>query len=790
MDYAYDLNQEISAKDGYFIEWYDDPLLLDENKEQTEEVHIGENDFYCAINDKKGNCIAVYKMTLHVVCEDEYHTWLDWRTEDDACIVGGDKERTCFHCGKKEIEKIKARGYHNYVDGKCDKCEKEVTPTEYFTFNETTVDRKKGYAISGVKGNLPANVVLPDYYKKKAVLSIQQRAFENKSMTTITIPDSVTSIEDGAFYGCGDLQYNEYYNGCYLGNEKNPYIVFMKAKSKDIAFCVIHNETKKIYASAFYGCSSLTSIIIPDSVTSIGGNAFYGCSRLTSIKLPDSVTWSSDKAFYGCSSLTSIKLPDSITSIGYEAFRDCSNLTSITLPDSVTSIDNSAFNSCSSLTSITIPDSVTSIGSWVFYGCSSLTNVTIPDSVTEIGYEAFYGCSSLTNITVDSKNKKYQSIDGNLYDKEGKTLIQYAVGKTDKMFIVPDCVTWIEYGAFYGCCNLTKIAVASENEYYQSIDGNLYDKEGKTLIQYAVGKMDEMFIIPDGVTWIEDGAFYGCSSLTSITLPDSVMSIEDSMFANFSSLTSIIIPDSVTKIGFSAFAGCSSLTNITIPDSVTKIADNAFAGCSSLTNITIPDSVTSIGYDVFENCSSLTSITCPAFVLSYIPKDNLQIVVITSGDSIRDYAFRNCSSLTSVTINGVKSIGYEAFEDCSSLTSVVIGDSVTLIDGGAFKNCSSLTSVTIGNSVTSIEYHAFYECGFTSIVIPDSVTSIWQEAFRFSNLKTVYYHGTAEDWDKISIESLGSSALTNVTRYYYSESEPTASGNYWHYDENGNVVVW
>ena len=129
VDYAYDLNQEISAKDGYFIEWYDDPLLLDENKEQTEEVHIGENDFYCAINDKKGNCIAVYKMTLHVVCEDEYHTWLDWRTEDDACIVGGDKERTCFHCGKKEIEKIKARGYHNYVDGKCDKCEKEVTPT-------------------------------------------------------------------------------------------------------------------------------------------------------------------------------------------------------------------------------------------------------------------------------------------------------------------------------------------------------------------------------------------------------------------------------------------------------------------------------------------------------------------------------------------------------------------------------------------------------------------------------------------------------------------------------------
>ena len=153
---------------------------------------------------------------------------------------------------------------------------------------------------------------------------------------------------------------------------------------------------------AFYGCSSLTSVTIPDSVTTIGDYAFSCCSSLTSITIPDSVTTIGYEAFRGCSSLTSVTIGDSVTSIGKWAFYECSSLTSVTIPDSVTTIGNGAFKYCRSLTSVTIPDSVTTIGSSAFSGCSSLTSVTIPDSVTSIGEGAFESCAVLEQVVIGS----------------------------------------------------------------------------------------------------------------------------------------------------------------------------------------------------------------------------------------------------------------------------------------------------------------------------------------------------------------------------------------------------
>ena len=192
----------------------------------------------------------------------------------------------------------------------------------------------------------------------------------------------------------------------------------------------------------FYGCSSLTSIEIPNSVTSIGNYTFYGCSSLASIEIPNSVTSIGNYAFEECSSLASIEIPSSVTSIGHYAFYDCSSLTSIEIPNSVISIGEDAFRNCSSLTNVTIGDSVTSIGSYAFYGCSSLTSIEIPNSVTSIGNYAFYNCSSLTNVTIG------------------------------------DSVASIRNYAFEGCTSLTSITYAGTKSQWDSISKGGYWANG------------------------------------------------------------------------------------------------------------------------------------------------------------------------------------------------------------------------------------------------------------------------------------------------------------------------
>ena len=254
------------------------------------------------------------------------------------------------------------------------------------------------------------------------------------------------------------------------------------------------------------------------------------------------------------------------------------------------------------------------------------------------------------------------------------------------------------------------------------------------------------------VTAISEKGFDKCENLISITLPDTITSIGNYAFRSCYKLTSITMPDSVTSIGSYAFESCRDLTSITIPNSVTSIGSSAFHWCSKLTNITIPDSVTSIGSSAFESCSGLTSITIP---------------------------------------NSVTSIGIGAFSNCSSLTNITIPDSVTSIGSYAFFYCRMLTTITIPNSVTSIGAQVFFGCSsLTNITIPDSVTSIENSAFSYcDNLTSVYYKGSENEWNQMSIDD-NNIPLTDATRYYYSATKPAASGNFWHYGANGEIVKW
>ena len=297
----------------------------------------------------------------------------------------------------------------------------------------------------------------------------------------------------------------------------------------------IPNSVTSIGYSAFEGCTGLTSITIPNSVTSMGHSVFNNCSSLTSITFEQGCQISniSGVLFMGCSSLTNIVIPNSVTSIGDSAFRDCSSLTSITIPDSVTSIGRGAFYNCSSLTSITIPNGVTSIEGYVFYGCSSLTNITIPDGVTSIGDSAFGSCSLLTSITIPDS---VTSFDQMAFHASGISAVYYK-------------------GTVKQWCQI-QFNSGGSNPLYENAD------------LYINGIKQVNLVIPNGVTEIKERAFDSCKSITNVTLPNGVTHIHASAFAGCNNLRSVTLPSTINYIGSGVFFNCVYLYSITFEGTV------------------------------------------------------------------------------------------------------------------------------------------------------------------------------------------------------------------------------
>ena len=311
--------------------------------------------------------------------------------------------------------------------------------------------------------------------------------------------------------------------------------------SGDFEYSVLSEEEKTCEITRYYG--EETDLIIPSqfdgyTVTSIGCEAFAYCTALTSIEIPDSVTSiSSFDAFMLCLSLTNINVAENNTAYcsenGILFNKEKTEL--LCYPAGKT---DDFYN---------IPDSVTSIGSGAFLFCISLINIIIPDSVTSIGFGAFTLCLSLTNINVAENNTVYSSENGVLFNKDKTELLRYPEGKKDISYNIPDSVTSIGDAAFVYCGSLTDITI-----------GNSVTSIGNNAFSQCISLTS--ITIPDSVTIIGEGAFFFCSSLSSITIPNGVTSIGNETFYSCSSLSSITIPSSVTSIGEDAFYRCDALT--------------------------------------------------------------------------------------------------------------------------------------------------------------------------------------------------------------------------------------
>ena len=449
------------------------------------------------------------------------------------------------------------------------------------------------------------NIVIPSTANGYTVTGINNLGFMNSEITSVNIPNSVTSIGDWAFCEC-----------------------------KNLVSIIIPDRVTYVGNGAFQNCTGLISISFPNSVTTIGEYAFSGCEKLSSFRIPESVTSIQYETFSGCTSLNTIYIPSSVNHIGWGVFYGCNNLQKVIVED-IASWCNIYFESMgdypsiyysnplqlgrlysdenTEITDLIIPNTVKIIKDFAFNGCNGLKSVTIPNSVTTIGYEAFRGCSGLKSVTIPGSG-----------------------------------VTTIGQEAFYNCSSLSSLTIGS------------------------------------GVTTIEQEAFRGCSQLKTILIPNSVEHILENAFhgtawydehpdgivyagegiykykGKMAEGTSIVLEDGTKKIFYGAFSGCSGLMSIEIPSSVISIDERAFSNCKNLS--TVYSEITDffdIPSSVFYGSSNTTLYVPKGMATTYRASTGWSVIkyIEEMPDDTPDASFLiSCSNRGSVSINGSPTI--------------------------------------------------------------------------------------------------------------------------------------
>ena len=479
------------------------------------------------------------------------------------------------------------------------------------------------------------------------------------------------------------------------GSSSNPYGAFYSCSK--LRSITLPDGVISLQYSAFMDCTSLRKVVLPESLTTIGQSAFYGCSNLFDAKIPDGVSEIYSSAFSGCYKLPVDALPKAIKMLGDRAFYDCDAIRTISLPF-IAQMGEYVFSGCDGLISATVEEGWDVLPSRTFEGCDRLLEVSLPEGLTQIGKYAFASCPVLTECSMPSS-----------------------------LIVIDDY-------AFQNCIRLAEVEL---NDGLFEIGVSVFE---------GCEQLDDV-VIPKTVQYIYSTAFKNCKSLKSIELPELINSVSSGCFIGCISLNTVVLSDYVTSIGSSAFSGCVNLSPVQLPLTVTSIGESAFSNCDSFESFVVPTFVQTLPDYCFQSCNSLKEIILPqslktikTYCFSYCT--SLQSIDIPlSVNSIGSYAFRNCDALKEITIPvNVTSLPSYLFDDCSLLETVNMHDNITSIGDNAFRNCDALKEVILPAKLTGVSQGLFqYSDQLESVTIPSAVRTV----YHHSATTGIFYSCTA-----------------------------------------------
>ena len=649
------------------------------------------------------------------------------------------------------------------------------------------------------------SIEIPD-----SVTEIGVAAFETcMALAQVTLPQNLTQISDSLFHNCPLTEIDLPQGITRIGD--------YAFRDTGLTAIVIPEGTLSIGKCAFEGCSELSAVTIPASVTEIGECAFANCPKLAPLDeiLPEKLTKIIDGVVYNADGTQiigilptlsgEVRIADGITVIPQQLFADNTSITSVILPNSIKTIEWRAFSGCTSLAQIEFPEGLLTIGDYAF-SSTGLTTVVLPSTLTTFGEGVFDGCTKLANIE-DKSGKFLKVVDGIVYNVDGTQIIsvlesctgevRIAEGVTEipawlfngnsqiTSIVIPEGVTKIGNNAFSYCENLTSVTLPStlttlgedvfngciklanledkSGKFLKVVDGIVYNVDGTQIISVLESCTGEVHIL-EGVTEISEDLFRGRTGITSIYLPDSVTAIDAWAFAYCENLKTVELPAGLERLEDYTFWFCESLEQINLPSSLKSIGGCAFLGNAlkeielpeglnvigrrafernPLTFIRIPASVTQIEEGAFAGCSALKNLQNDSSVVLlqengvlYNEDGTVLIgrmadmpaeVVLKEGLLSIPMNFFMAENITSIVIpDSVTSVGYSVFRGCRQLTEVRLSECLTVLESGMFDECTQLGELYVPSAVTSIDPTAIPD---TTVIRsePDAYARTWAQ---------------------------------------------------------------